>query len=183
MIVVVLLASTAVFAASGQALPAQGSSGGIGTVVIPHVDSAPTLEEAAAGLLPEAGVVTDFRQNQPGDGSAASLSTVAHVSYDDKNLYVIFDCAEDADHVRARLAKREDIRDDDQVLVYLDTFRDRRRAYVFGVNPLGVQRDGILTEGQEIDYAYDTVWRSEAKLTGRGFTVLIAIPFKSLMFS
>ena len=50
--------------------------------------------------------------------------------------------------------------------MYLDTFRDRRRAYVFAVNPLGVQLDGILTEGQGTDYTYDMVWRSEARLTG-----------------
>ena len=81
------------------------------------------------------------------------------------------------------MAKREDIGSDDRVVVYLDTFRDRRRAYVFEVNPLGVQRDGIRTEGQGTDYTYDTVWRSEGRLTPEGFRVLVAIPFGSIRFS
>src|SRR5262249_24725714 len=127
--------------------------------------------------------VTDFRQNQPGDGSPASASTTAYLSYDDANLYVVLDCRDEVSSVRAHLAKREDVEDDDQVLVYLDTFRDRRRAYVFAANPLGVQLDGILTEGQDVDYSFDTVWRSEARLTERGYMVLFAIPFKSLRFS
>jgi uncharacterized protein DUF5916/cellulose/xylan binding protein with CBM9 domain len=152
-------------------------------VAIPRVSSAPNLGMMGPGDLPQAVAVSDFRQNQPADGSPASLSTTAYLSYDNNNLYVVFDCHDDAEQVRARLAKREDISDDDQVLVYLDTFRDRRRAYVFGVNPLGVQRDGILTEGQGTDYSFDAVWRSEAKVTDRGYMVLIAIPFRSLRFS
>jgi len=152
-------------------------------VTIPHVGNAPNLGVRGPENLTEAVVVSDFRQNQPGDGSPASLPTRAYLSYDDSNLYVVFDCHDDVEKVRARLAKREDIADDDQVIVYLDTFRDRRRAYVFGVNPLGVQRDGILTEGQGIDYSFDAVWRSEAHLTDRGYMALMVIPFKSLRFS
>jgi hypothetical protein len=143
----------------------------------------PTLEDLAAGKPLEAAVVEDFRQNQPGDGIPATSSTTAYLSHDERNLYILFDCRDEPGKVRARLAKREDIADDDQVLVYLDTFRDRRRAYLFAVNPLGVQLDGVLTEGQGTDYSYDTVWYSAARLTDHGFVALIAIPYKSLRFS
>jgi hypothetical protein len=150
-------------------------------ITIPHVKTPPTLVDAIGGAeVP--GVVTDFRQNQPGDGSPASLPTKASVSYDDHNLYIVFECLDDGTRVRAGLTRRENIGDDDQVLVYLDTFRDQRRAYVFAVNPLGVQRDGILTEGQGTDYGYDTIWRSDAKLTVAGYRVLIVIPFGSIRF-
>src|SRR5262249_11447695 len=90
--------------------------------------------------LPVSAIVSDFRQNQPGDGEPTSLPTTAYLAYDDDNLYVLFECSDDPTDVRARLAKRENIGDDDQVSVYLDTFHDRRRAYVFSANPLGVQR-------------------------------------------
>ena len=43
--------------------------------------------------------------------------------------------------------------------MYLDTFHDRKHAYVFWANPLGVQLDGIMTEGQEDDYSFNTVWQ------------------------
>ena len=49
--------------------------------------------------------------------------------------------------VRATVADRDNIGNDDWVRVYLDTFNDRRRAFIFGVNPLGVQEDGVQTEG------------------------------------
>src|SRR5262245_26585129 len=158
---------------------AQGAS----TLLIPRTAAPPTLEDIVAGKPLEAAVVADFRQNQPGDGIPATLSTTAYLSHDEKNLYILFDCRDEPGHVRARLAKREDITDDDQVLVYLDTYRDRRRAYVFAVNPLGVQLDGVLTEGQATDYTYDTVWYSSARLTENGFVAMIAIPYKSLRFS
>ncbi len=77
---------------------------------------------------------------------------------------------------------RENIQDDDQVAVYLDTFQDRQRAYVFSANPLGVQRDSILSEGQETDSRFDTVWYSEGRLTSQGYIVWMSIPFKSLRF-
>ena len=127
--------------------------------------------------------VTDFVQQQPGDGTPVSESTVAFLSYDDANLYVVFACQDDRSAVRANVARREDIDSDDVVAVYLDTFHDRERAYVFMVNPLGVQLDGIETEGQSGDYTFDAVWQSEGHLTPEGYVVRLAIPFRSLRFT
>jgi hypothetical protein len=98
-------------------------------------------------------------------------------------------CFDDPTKVRARMSRREDIYDDDQVEVMLDTFHDRRRAYAFQTTPLGVQWDAIWTEASrdEVngnwDTSFDTVWDSHGKMTSRGFVVLISIPFKSLRFS
>ncbi len=128
------------------------------------------------------GNVSDFRQRDPHDGARASLATRASLSYDDQNLYADFVCHDDPKKVRARMARREDIEQDDQVVVILDTFHDRRRAYVFAANPLGIQRDGIRTEGQEDDFTFDAVWSAEGHLTPDGYTVRITIPFRSLRF-
>ncbi|MGH7490820.1 MAG: DUF5916 domain-containing protein [bacterium] len=127
--------------------------------------------------------ITGFRQYEPGDGTPVSEETRAYLSYDEKNLFVVFVCKDDPDKLRARMAKREDISSDDQVVVYLDTFRDGQRAYIFAANPLGVQLDGVLTEGQDPDFSFDTLWRSEGRLTPDGFVVRMAIPFKSIRFS
>ncbi len=126
--------------------------------------------------------VSDFRQRTPRDGAPVSQPTAAYLSYDDKNLYVVFVCKDDPALVRARMAKREDIGEDDSVSLYLDTFADRQRAYQFTVNPLGIQRDSIITEGQKPDMRFDTVWRSEGRLTPDGYAVWMAIPFRSLRF-
>ena len=159
------------------------SASGARQLSIAHVTTPPALAEALSEHPPGAGVIADFRQTKPADGLPVSLPTRAMVSYDDRNLYVVFDCRDDPSDVRANRSKREDIGSDDRVAVYLDTFSDRRRAYVFEVNPLGVQRDGILTEGQGIDYSYDAVWSSQGTLTKDGFLVLVTIPFKTLRFS
>jgi hypothetical protein len=128
--------------------------------------------------------IADFRQREPGDGEPVSQATTAYLSYDDANLYVVFVCADDSARVRANVNRREVIDDDDQVLVYLDTFRDGERAYVFAVNPLGIQRDGIRFErADEEDMSFDAVWSSEGRLTADGYVVRIAIPFRSLRFS
>jgi hypothetical protein len=112
-----------------------------------------------------------------------SRDTSAYLSYDDANLYVVFVCRDDPAVIRGRLVPREDIGEDDQVSIYLDTFHDRHRAYVFAANPRGVQQDGIITEGaEEADYSFDTLWYSQGRITADGFVVWIAIPFKSVRF-
>jgi hypothetical protein len=133
--------------------------------------------------------VTGFKQRNPHDGENVSEPTDAYLGYDQKNLYIVFVCFDDPRQVRARLSRREDIFDDDQVEVLLDTFHDRRRAYAFQTTPLGVQWDAIWTEASReeetsahFDTSFDTVWDSRGKVTSRGYVVWMAIPFKSLRF-
>lgn len=164
--------------------PALNSARAASTAYIPRTSRQPRLEDFLGQSPPQGqGVITDFRQRSPGDGTPASLKTTAYLSYDDKQLYVVFVCQDDPRRVRARMSKREDILDDDLVGITLDTFHDRRRAYNFSVNPLGIQLDSIYTEGQGDDYSFDTLWYSEGRLTEDGFIVWMAIPFKSLRFS
>src|SRR5882672_8618387 len=72
--------------------------------------------------------------------------------------------------------------DDDSVGLLLDTFNDKRRAYELFFNPLGVQQDGFLTEGGNDDFSVDIVMESKGTVTTDGFTVEVAIPFKSLRY-
>jgi Domain of unknown function (DUF5916)/Carbohydrate family 9 binding domain-like len=163
------------------------------TLVIPRLGHAPTLEEFLT-MQPEGETalqmvkVTGFTQRNPHDGEAVTEPTDAYLGYDEKNLYAVFVCFDDPAKVRARMSVREDIHDDDQVEIMLDTFHDRRRAYAFQTTPLGVQWDAIYTEASRDetsghwDTSFDTVWDTRGKITSRGFVVWIAIPFKSLRF-
>ncbi|MGH7454839.1 MAG: hypothetical protein ACRENG_26015, partial [bacterium] len=168
------------------------------TLQIPRVSQPPRLEDFLKGRNGNSqnhtngnshnhktieAEVTDFRQYEPGDGVLVSLETRAYLSYDYDNLFVVFVCKDEPNKVRGRMAKREDITSDDQVVVYLDTFHDGQRAYMFAANPLGIQLDGIITEGQEEDFSFDTLWRPEGHLTPEGFVVSMTIPFKSIRFS
>ncbi|MBI3492147.1 MAG: hypothetical protein HY047_10250, partial [Acidobacteria bacterium] len=50
------------------------------------------------------------------------------------------------------------------------------------MNALGVQQDGIWTEGKGWDLSFDTVWHTDARFTAKGYLVLVSVPFKSLRF-
>jgi hypothetical protein len=151
---------------------------------IPRVHRAPKLEDFLENRPREAELaVADFRQNTPGDGTPATESTTAYLSYDDKNLYAVFVCHDEAGAVRAHMSKREASDQDDGVGVLLDTYRDFHRAYYFFSNPLGVQTDAIYTEGQGYDYSFDTLWDNAGRVLNDGYIVFFSIPFKSLRFS
>jgi hypothetical protein len=151
---------------------------------IPRVSQPPKLEDFLENKPREAELtVEDFRQFVPGDGTPATEKTTVYLSYDDKNLYAVFVCHEASGQVRAHLSKREDVDQDDGVGVYLDTFRDHHRAYVFFSNPLGIQSDAIYSEGKTYDFSFDTLWNNQGRLTPDGYIVWFAIPFKSLRFS
>jgi hypothetical protein len=160
-----------------------GAAKDVPSVRIPRVTRPPTLEDFQSGTPREAeAVVTDFRQQRPGNGTPVSQPTTAYLSYDDRNLYVGFVCQDDPKRVRATLTKREDFGGDDYVSINVDTFHDHRRTYFFDVNPMGVQQDGLYTEGQGGDLSFETLWYSEARLTPDGYVALITIPFRSLRF-
>jgi hypothetical protein len=129
-----------------------------------------------------AAVFKDFVQIEPGDNIAPSRPTEAFMGYDSKNLYFAFHCYDEPDKVRATVAKRDNVFNEDNVRVFLDTFNDQRRAYVLGWNPLGIQQDGISTEGQGEDYSVDIVMESKGMITSDGWTLEVAIPFKSLRY-
>ena len=151
---------------------------------IPRVHRAPKLEDFMENREREAELtVTDFRQNSPGDGRSATEPTTAYLSYDRRNLYVVFVCQDKSGAVRAHLSRREGSDQDDGVGVLLDTYRDFHRAYYFFSNPLGVQTDAIYTEGQGYDFSFDTLWGNAGRVTKTGYIVFFAIPFKSLRFS
>ena len=151
---------------------------------IPRITTKPLIEEFLNGASrQDMQRVDDFRQRNPGDGVAVSRKTSAWVAYDDKTLYAVFVCEAPPGQTRARMAKREDIFMDDFVALFLDTYQDHQRAYEFFVNPLGVQADGVETDGANDDYSFDTLWYSEGRLTPEGFIALMSIPFKSLRFT
>ncbi len=104
------------------------------------------------------------------------------IGYDSKTLYFAFRCFDEPDKIRATVAKRDDVFSDDNVRILLDTFNDQRRAYVLGWNPFGIQQDGILTEGEDDDFSVDIVMESKGVIDAEGWTVEVAIPFKSLRY-
>jgi Carbohydrate family 9 binding domain-like/Domain of unknown function (DUF5916) len=124
----------------------------------------------------------DFLQTQPGDNVKPSHPTEVMMGYDAKNLYIAFKVIQTRDTVRATTARRDNIFDDDYIGMYLDTFNDKQQAYTIFFNPFGIQADGTMTEGRGEDYSVDIIMESKGVLTEDGFTIEVAIPFKSLRY-
>src|SRR6185295_13970734 len=129
-----------------------------------------------------AAVLKDFYQIQPGDNIAPSRPTEVMLGHDERFLYVAFHCFDEPDKVRANIPKRDDIFNDDYVGILFDTFNDKRKAYEFDFNPLGVQADGIWTDGQGEDFSLDVVLESKGMVTTDGYTIEVALPFKSIRY-
>jgi hypothetical protein len=130
-----------------------------------------------------AAVFKDFYQTSPGDNIAPSKPTEVLMMYDEKHLYIAFKCWDERDKIRASVAKRDNVFGEDNVRLWFDTYDDQRRAYVLGFNPLGIQQDGIYTEGQGADFSVDIVMESKGVIEDWGWSVEVKIPFKSLRYA
>ena len=150
---------------------------------IPRFETPPVIDgQLNDAIWQNAAVFGDFMQISPGDNVKPTHPTEFMMGYDAKNLYMAFRIIQDRNTVRATVARRDTIFNDDYVLVHLDTFNDQRQAYLLFFNPLGIQADGTFTEGRGEDYSLDIVMESKGVLTEDGFTIEVAIPFKSLRY-
>lgn len=155
----------------------------VNPVMIPKFEKPPTID----GVLNDdvwksAALLKDFYQIDPGDNIAPSKPTEVLLGYDSRFLYIAFRAFDEQDKIRSTVAKRDNIFQDDYVGFYLDTFNDKRRAFEIFFNPLGIQGDGLLTEGRGEDFSIDLLLDSKGTITQEGYFVEIAIPFKSLRY-
>jgi len=181
---VALCLGTLIVSLHSQPAPPPRSSAQIKDIHVPKLTSPPRIEQFLGGASrADMQRVDDFRQRQPGDGVPVSRKTSAWIGYDDRNFYAVFVCDSPAGQTRARLAKREDIMSDDLVGVFFDTYHSGQRGYEFFVNPLGIGLDAALTEGQNDDFSFDTLWYSAGRLTPEGYVAMFSIPFRSLRFA
>jgi len=152
-------------------------------VRIPKFDKPPVIDgKLDEEVWQKAVVLKDFYQIQPGDNTPPSKPTEVLLGFDPKFLYIAFKATDEPDKIRATIAKRDNIWQDDYVGVMLDTFNDKRKAFEVFFNPHGIQGDGILTEGRGEDMSVDLLMDSKGIVHETGYDVEIAIPFKSLRF-
>ena len=153
-------------------------------VRLARFDKAPVIDgKLDDEIWKTAAMLKDFYQINPGDNVAPTKPTETLLGFDAKFLYIAFHCYDEPDKVRATVPKRDDVmNNDDSVRILLDTFNDQRKAYVLAFNPLGVQQDGIRTEGTGADFSVDIVMESKGSITSDGYVVEVAVPFKSLRY-
>jgi len=183
------------------AAQAPGSAGvyngrlGQTSVAPPKIEASVTVD----GLLDEpvwarAAVLNGFSLYAPSDGRPAPDSTEVRVWYSSDAMYFGIRAYADPGTVAATLADRDRISSDDNVEIHLDTFHERNRAFVFIVNPLGIQADGTKSEGGgfipgsnvgpgQNDLSADFLWQSRGHLSAWGYEVEVRIPFAALRYS
>jgi hypothetical protein len=185
-----------------------GFSGRAGRVrvQVPRIDTTVTID----GRLDEAtwsraARLIDFSQYQPVDGRPAEEPTTVLVWYGPNAIYFGIRAREvHGNVIRATQANRDNIASEDHIQILLDTNNDRQIAFLFGVNPLGVQQDGTRSasfgggaggfsatgggfrgmnplEGN-VDLNPDYVFESRGRVYDGGYEVEIRIPFKSLRY-
>lgn len=181
--IAVLLVILASASRDATAAPAEGDPP-TGGVAIVRTEQPPVIDGRLDDpLWREIEAITDFWTMRPVDDRPASERTEVYVTYDSRYLYVGIRAHEaHPGGVRASLSNRDRIFSDDVVGIVLDTFHDLRRAYLILVNPLGIQADGVIVEGQDDDLSIDLIWESAGQRTDHGYELELAIPFRSLRF-
>ncbi|NND09058.1 MAG: carbohydrate binding family 9 domain-containing protein [Saprospiraceae bacterium] len=145
----------------------------------------------------EAEVANNFNQYFPFDTSLADSQTEVRMTYDDRFLYVIAIMQNQGprDYVVRSLRRDFRGRGYDSFSVVLDTYKDRSNAFVFGINPYGVQREGFITNGgiqtrtqgsssenNAFTLTWDNKWRSHTRMLDSCWIAEFAIPFNSIRF-
>jgi hypothetical protein len=134
----------------------------------------------------EAEVANTFYCNFPYDTGAACTRTDVRMTYDDEALYLSAVCYDTlpGDYVIQSLKRDFSYPVSDAFTVVLDPFDDKTNGFSFGVNPFGVQREGLIATGggQGVSTDWDNRWYSEVSRNGDHWIVEMKIPFKSIRF-
>lgn len=160
------------------------SEDSLSSVTIPRFNESITID----GYLTEpvwkdAAIIKDFYTYRPVDGQPATEQTAVLLGYDESSLYVAFICFDPFPNlIRSSISKRDDIQEDDVIVLYLDTFNAGKETYHFSFNPDGIQADGIYIDMISEDYNPDYIFYSEGRKFKKGYIVEAEIPFKSLRF-
>lgn len=134
-----------------------------------------------------ADVAKDFYQQFPYDTSFSNTKTEVRMGYDDQFIYVGAICWDSApgDYVIQSLKRDFSYPVSDAFAIYLDPFSDKTNGFNFTVNPLGVQREGLLENGGQfgVTTAWDNRWFAEVKEFDDRWEVEMAIPFKTIRYN
>jgi hypothetical protein len=120
----------------------------------------------------------------PGDNTEPKVKNVGYLAYDDRFFYAGFEFADPHPAgIRAPLGDRDNVPSfTDYGGIILDTRHDGRTAEMFLANPRGIQYDAMTDDASGEDSSPDFFWESAARITERGWTLEIRVPFSSLRY-
>ncbi|MBI3677916.1 MAG: carbohydrate binding family 9 domain-containing protein [Proteobacteria bacterium] len=150
-----------------------------------ETSEAPAIDgDLSDSIWKRAAVIDEFYQLEPHEGRRPSERTVVRILYDEDNLYFAIMCYDDEpDRITARIKARDgNIDNDDIVRIYVDPDLTRRNGYIFEVNPLGARVDALLQNNAVSLPEWNTLWTAKARRLPDGWSVEVAIPFRSISY-
>jgi hypothetical protein len=147
--------------------------------------SAPVLDGRADDpAWREAQVIDQFLEYEPNEGATPRFKTELRVMYDEKYLYVLGRMYDPAPDSIVALLSRRDIRtNSEQLKLVIDSYHDKRTAYQFITNPVGVKRDFYVSNDGNEDGSWDAVWDVATRIDSLGWVAEFRIPFSQLRFN
>jgi hypothetical protein len=151
---------------------------------VPRVTTPPVIDgKLDDAVWATALKMTDFKTFKPDYGKEPSQRTEGYLLHDADNIYFAFRAYDtDPKKIKASISKRDSMGQDDFVGIFLDTFNTKQEAYMFMINPLGIQGDGIMNQSGNSDDKFDMVWYSKGQIDDQGYTVEGRIPLQSIRF-
>lgn len=131
----------------------------------------------------------NFMQYFPSDTSESRIETRVKFAFDDQNLYIAAVMGNLGPRKYVSTSLRRDFRGEqnDAIVFVLDTFNDKTNAFSFGINPYGVQREGLISNGgnrsDDLSLAWDNKWYSEAKIDENHWQAEMVIPLSTIRFN
>lgn len=129
----------------------------------------------------------NFHQYFPSDTTLAGQQTDIKMVYNSTTLYVgIRLDTEGDDYVIPSLKRDYRAGGNDNISLMFDTFNDGTNAFLFGMNPYGVRREALISNGGSgpsgFTTSWDVKWQGEAKVFDGYYICEIAIPLTSFKF-
>jgi hypothetical protein len=177
------MAAVAVLATASSGWSADGDSEIVALAV--EGDAAITLDgDLIDAAWQRAVPVTSFIQRDPLEGAPATYRTEARVVFDATAIYVGVRALDpEPTRILGFLTRRDMGSASDWIEVFIDSYHDKRTAYQFAVNPVGVKRDAYWYEDNNNDDSWDAVWEVVVKRNTDGWQAEFRIPFSQLRFS
>ena len=130
--------------------------------------------------------IPNLKQSLPTPGAEPAERTEAWIGFDDNNIYVaarLWDSAPETEWTANEMRRdASTIRTNDNFGVFLDTYYDRRNSIGLYVTPVGGFTDLQMTNEGSPNFDWNAVWDIRTGRFDGGWTVEIAIPFKSLRY-
>ena len=134
----------------------------------------------------EVEALTDFVQQEPLQGAPATEKTEAWVFFDDDNFYLsarCWDSAPESEWILNEMRRdNNNISGNEAIFMFLDPMYDRRNGHMFIVNALAGRQDAQTTDERTYDGDWNVVWDAQTGRFDGGWTLEVAIPFKSLRY-